>query len=174
MSYVEKINEAISLALDSHVEYETTHSDAGDGYAHLPREGGWMYHNGMDRLRAFMVENEIETTLDDETLEDLVLDNFEMTTGHTICPPASDVFGVDRFAVGEVELILEYSVLSEMTGLNITKARMEAIALNSREHCLKACTDVLLAYEVTDSTWDATITAKTLIELIKEEEERLS
>ena len=174
MSYVEKINEAISLALDSHVEYETTHTEAGDAYAHLPREGDWMHHNGMDRLKAFMVDNDIETSLDDETLEELVLDNFEMTVGHTICGPGSNVFGIDRFALGEVELSLEYSVLAEMTGLNITRARMEVIATNSSVHCLAVGDTGLLAYEVTDSTWDATISAETLIELIKEEEERLS
>ena len=172
MSYVEKINEAISLALASHIEYETTHADAGDAYRHLPREGGWMYHNGMDRLRAFMVDNDITTSLDDETLEELVLDNFEMTVGDSICSFVSNVFEIDSFAVDEVGLSLEYSALSEMTGLNITKARMKAIAENSREHCLTAGETGLLAYEVTDSTWDATISAEVLVELINDEEAR--
>jgi len=166
MSYVETINHAIGEILDSQMDDATTHTDAGNAYAHLPREGGWSYHNGLDRLKAFMVENDIETSLDDETLEDLVLDNFEMVPGYTICATSRDVFSIDRYAIVEVETQIEFTELEELTGLNITEGRMKAIGELSREHCLTVDKDSLLAYEVTDCTWDAVISAGELEELI--------
>ena len=171
MNYVDLINEAIETILTSHVEYETEHVDAGDAYSHLPREGGWMYHNGLDRLKAWMVENDITTTLDDETLEELVLDNLEMETGHSLTSPSGDTFSIDRFGVEEVECEISFTELSEMTGLNITEGRMKAIAAARGAHCMTIGNDSLLAYEVTDSTWDAVIHANDLIELLTEAEE---
>ena len=167
---IDAINKAIGQIIDDNVEYATTHIDSGDGYAHMPREGSWCFHNGDDRLKEFIEANEIDTyDLDNDALTELVLDNFEMVSGHIFSTVNAAVFNVASYPVVEVETQIEFSTLSEITGLNITKKRMQAIKEHSTEHCIGSVdNDSFLAYQTTDCVWLAQMTADALVELIND------
>lgn len=167
---IDAINETIGQIIDANVEYSTKHIDAGDGYAHMPREGSWCFHNGDDRLKDFIEQNEIDTHgIDADTLANLVLDNFEMVAGHIFSSVNVAVFNVASYPVQEVETQIEFSALAETTGLNITKKRMQVIKDHSSEHCIGSVdNETFLAYETTDCVWNAQITASALVELIND------
>lgn len=108
---VEKINELMTARL----EYAETHKDAGDAYTHLPREGGWDYGNGDQRLAGWMRRVGIDPRgLEIEEISDLVLENFRMEPGTILDPTHNDddLFLVDSFQVGEIEERVERSAVA--------------------------------------------------------------
>ena len=160
------VSEAIEQIADSDLDYEETHTDAGDGYSHQPREGGWDYYNNDDRLLDFIVDNEIDTHgLEPEVLADLVLDNFEMVSRHSLALTNSLVFSVDSYAVGEVESQIEYSTLTELTGIEVNKENIVELS-DGFVLAHRAYMDNCLVYSPSDMEWNAEIHASYLQELI--------
>jgi len=151
--------------IDSNVEYETEHEDAGDSYSHLLREGGWCYNNGLDRLKEWMSENDILVPdgFDWEELEDEVLDWHEMEPGH-IFSGGSDCnrFVVDSYPVGEVED--QYCVSDLSQWLEISKGETVEfidLAMSDNRFCLSDNSgDGVLSYTSTDAVWIACVSKR--------------
>ena len=104
---VEALTEKIDAYLDTQLEQAETSPSAGDGYTHLPREGGWAYNNGDRRLAGWMRRTGIDARgLEIEEIADLVLDTFRMEPGSIEDPTHrdDDLFLVDSFPVGEFEV----------------------------------------------------------------------
>ena len=72
----EELADKLETAIDSQTEYACEHSDAGNAYAHMFREGGWSYSNGPDRLKDWLLDHHGITLTDSqfEELEDEALD----------------------------------------------------------------------------------------------------
>lgn len=148
--------------INSRVEYETQREDAGNAYRHLAREGGWHYHNGLDRLKGWMAENDISTPshFDWGEFEDELLDWHEMEPGHIFSGGSdSNRFVIDWYPVGEIED--QYCISDLSRCLEISKG--EAIefvdlAMNDNRFCLRDnFGDGVLSYTSTDAVWLACV-----------------
>lgn len=155
--FAERINETLAQQLD----YAETHTDAGNAYSHLPREGGWAYSNGDKRLEDWLTRHDIPRRgLEIDEISDIVLDNFNMVSGTILDPAASDdsLFVIDSYPVSEVESQIDLgTLLPEATEEERHAAREEADAhFGSPE----------LAYQVSDRVWYAIIDRATLAEAL--------
>lgn len=159
-------------AIDGYVEYKTTHEDAGGNYAHLPREGGWNYYGGPERLREWLEEVGIETTGPErESLVEMILDGFEYRPGHIYGGQSNeDEFTVESFGVGEVED--QYSIADLASLLEVEEDRARAFvvrAMDDRRFCLRDnWGDGVLSYTNTDSTWEFYVTKEAVLEWLGE------
>lgn len=160
------------------VEYETEHQDAGDAYSHMPREGGFDYGNGEDRLREYLEENEIVLPdgVEFESLVDYVLDNFRMSPGHIYGPyDNGKPFSIDSYPVGEIEMAFDLSALEKEFGTFARGFWLKALA--DSEFCLRG--DMSgeyaqgYAYESTDAVWYALMDSNDIREWISWEVEAL-
>lgn len=153
----EKFAETLETAIDSHEEYETTHTDAGDNYSHMPKEGGWCYYNGADRLKDY-VSRVLEVELTDadlETLSDYVLDGFECVPGHIFSYETDSAFRVDSYPVGEIEGQYGLTDLARLLETDEETAREFADkAMGDNRFCLRRESDGgFLSYTNTDAVW---------------------
>ena len=152
----EELADKFESCIDAHVEYETEHEDAGDAYSHLPREGGWDYGNGRDRLVAFLEEHELPTdeSLIDE-LEEWLLDDCPIRPGHIFDRVSDSAFWVDSYAVGEVED--QYCLPDLARALDIDESEalaFAAMAMGDNRFCLRDNGDGgVLSYTSTDAVW---------------------
>ena len=154
----EELAEKFEALIASHVEYQTNHDDAGAGYAHLPREGGWAYHNGDDRLREWMAENEfpIPEGRDWDCLIDDVLDDCDYEPGHIFSGGTTpEKFVVDSYEVGEIEDQYCFDDLCRVLEIDGEEcSAFVALAMKDRRFCLKANGDGgVLSYTNTDDVW---------------------
>ena len=164
---IQKAIELVNDFVESQVEYETRHKDAGDNYAHLPSES-WDDQKTRDlesalnaEIRDFAVEDHFDPesyksawevlggdsrwkSLDSETLSDLALDAFTMQAG-SIHGPFDGGIVLDAYAVGEVEIELEHLGLDFET---LTKIEDSCDCYISKDH---------RAYETTDAVWFAVL-----------------
>lgn len=167
----ERLADSLEEAINSHVEYEEEHEDAGDGYSHLPREGTWTYGNGDERLADYIKEHEIKTCgLGIDTIADLLLDNFEMQSGHIFGHGGNQSdFVVDSFSVGEIEDQYCFDDYERLGFENEDEMRAFAeIAKDDNRFCLRVSDYDILAYTATDAVWHGLIGKDTLQELIKD------
>mgnify|MGYP003150614117 CR=1 FL=1 len=167
----EQLADSLEEAINSHVEYCEGHEDAGDGYSHLPREGCWTYGNGDERLADYIEEHEIETNgLDIDTIADLVLDNFEMQSGHTLGHHGNQSdFVIDSFPIGEIEDQYCFDDYERLGFKDEDEMRAFAgIAKDDNRFCLHISDYCILAYTGTDAVWYAIIGMDALQELIKD------
>ena len=151
----------LEIAIDAHVDYETGHEDAGSNYSHLPREGGWVYNNGPERLLKWCRTNGVEITPEEiEALEDEVLDWCDIEPGHMFSNPEMEgKFVVDSYPVGEVEDQYCIGDLSALLGVEEAEAlEFVAIAMEDRRFCLRPNGDGgILSYTNTDACWNLVI-----------------
>jgi len=166
-----ELSDQFASLIDGRVEYETTHADAGDGYAHLARQGGWQHGNGLDRLKEWMSENEIDVPngFDWESFEDQVLDWHEMEPGHIFSGESdSSRFVVDSYAVGEVEDQYCLSDLSMFLEISEEEAgEFLELAMDDNRFCLRDnYGDGVFSYVNTDSVWIACVSKEWIIERI--------
>lgn len=168
---IETINEAAESAL----EYAEKHTDAGDGYAHMPREGGWCYNNCDDKLTDFLESNEIPMkglSLDD--IAELVLDNFEMVAGHVFSSPKDEILVIGSYPVQSIEERIALEYIRGMTQLHITPKRLKVITDASRNldsHIIGIDNDSITFEILSDGVWSAQISASDLKELIEDSQE---
>tara|TARA_R110002153_G_scaffold51407_2_gene144558 strand:- start:438 stop:983 length:546 start_codon:yes stop_codon:yes gene_type:complete len=173
------IQKAIGLVNDfveSQVEYETRHQDAGDNYAHLPSES-WTDqktrdlesalndetrdHSVKDHFSAGSYKSSWEVlgvnprwkALDSEALSDLALEAFTMQAGSIHGPFDGDIV-LDSYHVGEVEIELDHLGLDFET---LTKIEDSCDCYISKDH---------RAYEATDAVWFAVLDVETFNALI--------
>ena len=164
--------------IDGNVEYETTDENAGDAYAHLAREGGWDYGNGLDRLKEWMSENEIDVPngFDWESFEDQVLDWHDMEPGHIFSEVSnSSRFVVDSYPVGEIEI--QHDVVDVAESLEISDAEADVfldMAMDDNRFCLANHSGgPVMSYTSTDAVWIACVSKKWVVERVELAREEL-
>jgi hypothetical protein len=154
----EELADMLEKSIDWRVEYETKHDDAGAAYSHLPREGGWSYHNGLERLKGWIESNGIEvpTGFDWDELENEVLDWCEYEPGHIFSGGTTpSKFIVDSYPVGEVEDQYCLGDLARLLETDEGETREFArLAMKDNRFCLRPNGDGgLLSYTNTDAVW---------------------
>ena len=167
----ERFADIFEASIDERVDYECNHDDAGGNYSHLPRDGGWIYSNGDDRLKAWLKENDIKPPADFDRFADDVLDQFEIEAGHIFSnPEGSGSFVVDSFPVGEVEDQYCIEDLASLLETDIETAKQFAImAMDDNRFCLNENGDGgLLSYTSTDATWNFTITKEAICDILED------
>jgi hypothetical protein len=159
--------DAINEHCGAMLEYETSHNDAGDIYAHMVSESWDEQEQScmMDQLTGPEVQDlnkdcfeegrwvpkwKVDAMgLDPDAISDLALDLFVMERG-SIWGPYADGITLASYAIGEIEICLEH--------LGIDGITMDLI----RESCDAYIGHGDLAYEVTDAVWFAVVNPETL------------
>ena len=161
--YSEQAIEAVNDLCESMVEYETTHVDAGENYAHLVGES-WDDQKTRDLLEQFLdsasyvprsgwinYKPQWETLgidprwkdIDLDVLADMALESFTMESGSIYYPQG--VIILDSFPVGEIEI--------DLSNLGMDGITMEHI----RESCDAYISGNDYAYMSTDAVWYAVL-----------------
>jgi hypothetical protein len=157
--------DAIDDLCESRVEYETTHRDAGDAYAHMPAES-WTDHDTKCLLESLNEEKRDHAVkdhfaadsykpqwellgvdkrwqaLDPDLLADMALESFSMSAGSTY-GGYEDGITLAGYPVQEIEIDLEH--------LGIDSVTMDII----RESCDAYISGTDRAYVTTDVVWFA-------------------
>ena len=155
------VTEYFDALIESQTEYEETHTDAGDAYAHMPMES-WIHDK---ELQTFIDDNEINTRgLDIDELAELYLEGFEMESEHMFSTRKDDVFQPFAYAIGEIEIQVELDVVAEELGVTVEQLTAIMVA----EHIVhRAPTgDTCEVYGNSDMSWCANMTAEALQEAI--------
>lgn len=166
--------EAIEAATDSAVEYESSHTDAGDNYAHCVPDG-LTYNNGDARFADWLELHGIDRKHAEECLQYIVdTGSFEMQAGSIFGPFCAkpfyskdeyhhsepESFLCDSYAVQEIETQLELS--------SLTSSRYAPQFAQLAENNNRVCTrytkgeSTLLSYEATDAVWFAIVELETV------------
>ena len=150
--------------IDSRFEYETTHKDAGDNYAHLASEGNFDYYNGESRLQEYCKEMGID--LDgvdiDKLAEDVIFWGY-MVQGRGY--DSQKRFLVADYVVGEVEIQVESTDLG---------ARFTPYLIDQLNRCTDAfwtysSPDIAYCYvNASDSYWDHVCDAGVIRDLVEQ------
>lgn len=181
--YADAAIEAINSHCRQCLEYEESHIDAGDSYAHMPGES-WDSQSTRDFVAQFPAitsdnySGTIWTTetvfpaidckgLDAEQIAELALDNFEMIAGtiYTASLPDSYI-RLDSYPIGETETQLD------LASLGVDGITWEYIKESSSfDAYVTESGDSVYAYQTTDAVWFAAIKRADLQTLIDTEAE---
>ena len=151
----------LESAIETQVEYECEHKDAGDEYSHMFREGDWLYSNGLERFTEWLLEFHSLTIPGDqlEHMEDEILDWCNMEPCHIFSGGTDkNKFVVGSFAVEEVESQFDIPMLIEL--LECTEEECKEfiiLALEDNRFCLHKDNGGILAYTSTDAVWQGTV-----------------
>jgi len=155
--------ELAQAIIDSAFEYETTHPDAGDSYAHMASEGDFDYHNGDSRLQEYCNEMGIDLSgIDiDRLAQDVIFWGY-MTQGADYDPHKR--FLVAAYHIGEIEQQVESSSLG---------ARFTPYLVGQLNRCTDGYwrydgSDVAYFYLNCDSYWDYVCDAETIRDLVNQ------
>jgi len=145
-SFFERVNDMI----EARVEYESSHPDAGDSYAHLPAEGSFDYGNGPDRLRDYCESNGIDLSgIDIDRLSEDVIFWCRMEPGHAYLAYNGPAFLIDTYPVGEIEMQME----SHVIGARTTPWLCDRLNRETDAYWIPQCAGYALAYIAVDSSW---------------------
>ena len=160
---MDKITEKLNALGESVYEYETSHKDAGDNYAHLPCESWTEYDDS--RLAEYMQEKGIDFTgVEIDELSDRVLDIFEMESGH-VFSNGNGGFLVASYPVGEIET----EVNAEDIGIAaFTKELCESLSRSSDVFLRYDSPERAFGYINTDSVWDCVISENALRDIVSD------
>ena len=160
--------DAINEHCESQLEYETSHRDAGYGYAHLVGEC-WDEHSTYNMLKLFNEEKRDHGVKDHfaadsyktqwqllgidkrwkdiepDVLADMALETFNMVPGSIWGPDCDDCIVLESFHIGEVEVDLGH--------LGIDAITMDLI----RDSCDAYISGNDYAYISTDAVWYAVV-----------------
>lgn len=165
--------QTLRQSIDSQVEYEESHGDAGDAYMYMLDKWGWEHGNCEEKIREYIKEHDLPE-VDMEKLREEVL-------GYYLAEPRPGcVFGMygkeqgvelNAWAVGEVELQFCTPDLARLLDCTEEEAgEFWQMAKNDRQFCIHGdC-----AYESTDAVWFAFLPHETLVETIQEINEKES
>ena len=144
----------LDSAIKDRVEYEESHVDAGDNYAHMPAEGDTSEQ--IARLSNY-VKNQYGVSLGDDdldTLHDMCLDQFEMRSEYILAMPSEDYgFTLDSYLIGQVEVDLQ-----EYSG--------HVAFAPALEYCYEYITEQGLGYVSSDRAWQAFISRDKMKEFL--------
>lgn len=148
--------EAINAYVSEHVEYETSHIDAGNGYAHMPAERWGKDHD--KRLAEYCAENGIDISqVDKDALASEVLEEFRMEAGHIFSAPAG--FVLEAFPVQEIETDLDGLFRDPESGVDYS------LAMAVADRCDSCIAETSFAYTTTDAVWFAVISTEQIREI---------
>tara|TARA_R110002153_G_scaffold34404_1_gene102959 strand:+ start:240 stop:782 length:543 start_codon:yes stop_codon:yes gene_type:complete len=135
-------------AIDAHcvnqLEYEESHDDAGDAYAHMVAES-WCSQKDSDLLRDLKAWSIDSMGLDSDVLSDIAIDLFTMESGHMFSNMSAHKIVLGSYAIQEIEIELDH--------LGIDAITMDLI----RESCDAYINDSGCAYMTTDAVWFAVV-----------------
>lgn len=153
--------EAINEYVESCVEYETSHIDAGNNYSHLPSESWNSDHES--RLTDYCKEKGIVISgLDIDAISDCVLDSFHMESGH-MWSAGNGGFLLDSYPLQEIEIQIESDIIGRYFHTKLIER------LNRKCDCFLRYSDkkTAFAYVTTDSLWDAVLSEKALRAIVE-------
>tara|TARA_R110000824_G_scaffold119350_1_gene273431 strand:- start:1247 stop:1756 length:510 start_codon:yes stop_codon:yes gene_type:complete len=165
-SFIEGARELI----ESQVEYETNHIDAGESYSHLASEGDFDYHNGDDRLSEYCADMGIDLTgiEIDRLAEDVIIFASYMTPGEPF--DYKKRFLVASYEVGEIEIQVDSTEIgARFTPYIIDKLNRETYAYWRSDYSK----DTAYAYIQTDSYWDQVADEQTIRDLVEAQKESI-
>jgi hypothetical protein len=156
---------AINAMTEAACEYETTHIDAGDAYAHMPSES-WSSTDDSELVRQ-LSELDINTRgLDPDVLSTIALDIFVMQSGSIYMPTGLIVLA--GYAVGEIESQMDFSAISVPSIGTVTAEHMKDVARDIDAHVGSVNSDSALLYTSTDCVWYAVVMPSAMQEAIDE------
>lgn len=163
MSITDTIIEKAQDIVESRLEYEETHTDAGDAYSHLASEGDFNYHNGESRLVEYCHEMGIDLTgVDvDKLAEDVIFWSY-MQTDCDFDP--SEPFLVASYHIGEIEIQVDSSEI----GLKPTQWVIDKLNRNTDGYWKKGGSNYFFVYIVSDRHWDQVCDLDVIRDLAKQ------
>jgi hypothetical protein len=153
--------ERINSHVEREVEYETTHKDAGDNYAHMPAESWHSDHDS--RVIEYCKEKGIDISgIDPDCLACEILDGFHMESGHMWSYGNGGLL-IESYPISEIEIELE----SELIGRDFHPALIDR--LNKECDCYIRYNDkkTAYAYITTDCIWGAVLSEADLREIVQ-------
>lgn len=163
MSTTEIVIEKAQAIVESRLEYEETHIDAGDAYAHLASEGDFDYHNGESRLVEYCQEMGIDLTgVEIDRLAEDVIFWSRMQTEHDNDPDKP--FLVASYQIGEIEIQVDSSEI----GLKPTQWVIDKLNRNTDGHWTKCGSDYFFVYIVSDRYWDQVCDLDVIRDLVEQ------
>ena len=158
---LDSIVERLNTIGESMVEYETTHMDAGNSYAHMVAES-WCSDQD-NALIAYLAEKRIDwSELEIDAIADSVLEYFTMESGRLWSAGNGNCL-LCSFPVGEIELQIDAADI----GLDaVTKEICDTLSRKSDFYCTRQDDKTILAYRGTDSVWDACISEVSLRDIV--------
>lgn len=162
MATIETILETLNDHLDRTHTYETTHEDAGDAYAHLPKESGWGHGKSRKAFRDWIATwfADIDRIDMDDAVE-AALSNLTMISDHVLSPRRTDdtLFVIDSYPVSEIEIPLPSTLFGGLKGEDLKTLIRSCDAVI---HGDPETSDTVLGYMTTQNTWVAAITRDNL------------
>lgn len=156
---------AINAIAEAAYEYETSHVDAGDSYAHMPSEG-WSSTSDAELVRQ-LAEYGVDTKgLEPDVLSTIALDAFTMESGSIYTP--SGLIILDAFPVGEIETQVEFSAISAPSIGTVTAEHVDAVQRDIDAYLGTLSDDSALLYTSTDCVWYAVLTPAAMQEAIND------
>lgn len=157
---------AINTVIDQQFEYETSHVDAGNNYAHMPRES---WSSTDDRaLLAQLKDFELDTMgLEADELSDLALEAFKMYAGSVFTP--TDTIVLASFPIDEIETQLDFTGLDVPSIGIIERAHIEQVRNDIDAHVGSMSDDSVWLYHGGNySVWYAVISPQDMQQAIRD------
>ena len=154
-------------AIDSQVEYEESHGDAGDAYMHMLDKWGWEHGNCEEKIREYIEEHNLPEVDMEELREEVVGYYLAEARPGSVYGMYGKEKGVElnAWSVGEVEVQFCTPDLARV--LDCTEEQAVEFwqqAKDDRQFCISGdC-----AYESTDAVWFAFLPHETLVDAIQE------
>lgn len=152
--------------IETWVEYEESHQDAGDNYSHLASEGNFDYYNGESRLQEYCDETGIDIScIDIDRLAEGVIFWGYMAKGESYDPHKR--FLVASYQVGEIGLQIESSEI----GARFTPYLIDKLNRETDAHWRLWSSDFAYAYVLSESYWDHVCDPDTIRDLVNQQKE---
>lgn len=155
----------INAMTESAHEYETTHTDAGDAYAHMPSES-WSSTDDSALVRRLSELNINARGLEPDVLGAIALDIFEMQSGSIYMP--SGLIVLAGYAVNEIESQVEFSAINVPSIGAVTADHIRHVARDIDAHVGDVNSHSALLYTSTDCVWYAVVAPEAMQEAIDE------
>tara|TARA_R110000782_G_scaffold152985_1_gene245550 strand:- start:781 stop:1287 length:507 start_codon:yes stop_codon:yes gene_type:complete len=164
-SFIENAKQLV----ESRVDYESNHIDAGDAYSYLASEGDFDYHNGDNRLAEYCAEMGIDLTgvEVDRLAEDVIFWSY-MTPVESF--DYHKRFLVASYEVGEIEIQVDSTEL----GARFTPYLIDRLNKETDAMWRYSSKNTAYAYIQTDGFWDQVADEQTIRDLVKAKEGELA
>lgn len=161
----DELTAAIDALTQADYEYETTHIDAGNNYAHMPAEG-WSSTDDSELVRQLAELGIDARGLEPDVLSTIALDIFEMQSGSIYTPRGLIVLA--SYSVDEIESQVEFSAIDVPSIGIVTADHVKHVARDIDAHLGHVSDDNALLYASTDCVWYAVVTPEAMQEAIDE------
>lgn len=161
----DELTAAINAIIAAAYEYETSHIDAGNNYAHMPAER-WTSTEDTELMRQ-LAEFDIDTKgLEPDVLSSIALDTFTMESGSIYIPRGLII--LDSFEVGEIETQIDLASIVAPSIGTVTAEHLDAVRRDIDAYLGSLNDDSALLYSSTDCVWYAVLTPEAMQEAIND------